>query len=733
MLKSENTIIKNDLILIGGGHAHLMLMMEYGKKPIPNTRITLISNELDTPYSGMIPGYIEGIYSWREAHIDLYKLSMKLNIRFIHSEVINISGKNKKVYLKKRPSLSYDFLSINSGIQSDFSRIKGAKKYSLPVKPISKLASNFLKEVDNYNSIAFIGGGAGAVELALALRKRFKNKKSTLKITIVTGESGLLKSFSKKTQTLTHSSLDNANINVIEKKYILEITKYGLITSDNKSIKVDKCILSTNAMAPEWLQNTDINLNEKGFIKVNKSFQTNFEFIFAAGDIIDFNKMNLDKAGVYAVRAGKHLAKSIKRFILNKPMYFYKFDKNYLALIGLANGYAIASKYSLSNCLKINHHLKKYIDKRFIKKFNNFENITLYSKLKKIILYFLNKITKNSIFILNDEIQMQCKGCAAKVPFNALKKSLPKNLTFSSEDASSIPQHPSLFQTIDMINAIITDPFLLGKISANHSLSDIYAVKSKAISAQMILQLPLSKPEINSRDLRQVSLGAQSIFESNECILNGGHTMIGNDADPVIGFSVTGEKKNISSKVTTKIKPGDILILTGKIGSGLIFAGINNNFIDSYYQIDVINQMIEGNTKFANIIEKLTILSMTDITGFGLANHLLNLIQRDSNNTGLTLNIDKIPIYKGVKKALEKGVKSSLFNSNFEAANKNIIYENDKKLIDEIIYDPQTVGGLGFIICKQNKIETFKVLKQYKIEYSVIGFVNNIKNKIKIE
>ena len=77
--------------------------------------------------------------------------------------------------------------------------------------------------------------------------------------------------------------------------------------------------------------------------------------------------------------------------------------------------------------------------------------------------------------------------------------------------------------------------------------------------------------------------------------------------------------------------------------------------------------------------------------------------------------------------------KSSLFNSNFEAANKNIIYENDKKLIDEIIYDPQTVGGLGFIICKQNKIETFKVLKQYKIEYSVIGFVNNIKNKIKIE
>ena len=733
MFKSENTIIKNDLILIGGGHAHLMLMMEYGKKPIPETRITLITNELDTPYSGMIPGYIEGIYSWREAHIDLYKLSMKLNIRFIHSEVINISGKNKKIYLKKRPSLSYDFLSINCGIQSDYSRIKGAKRFSLPVKPISKLASNFLKKMDNFNSIAFIGGGAGAVELALALRKRFKNKKSILKIIIVTGEHGLLKSFSKKTQTLTRNILDNANINVIEKKYILEINKYGLITSDNKSIHVDKCILSTNAMAPEWLQNSDINLNEKGFIKVNKSFQTNFNFIFAAGDIIDFNKMNLDKAGVYAVRAGKHLAKSIKRFILNKPIYFYKFNKNYLALIGLSNGYAIASKYRLSNSLRFNHYLKKYIDKKFIKKFNDFTNISLYSKLKRSTLYFLNKITKKSIFIVNEDLQMQCKGCAAKVPFSALKKSLPKKLTFSSEDASSIPQHPSLFQTIDMINAIISDPFLLGKISANHSLSDIFAVKSKAISAQMILQLPLSNPEINSRDLRQVLLGAQSVFNDNKCLLNGGHTMIGNDTDPIIGFSITGENKNISNQTIPKINQGDILVLTGKIGSGLIFAGINNDFLDSHYQIDVINQMTEGNTKFADIIDKLTILAMTDITGFGLANHLLNLIQRDGSNTGLTIKINNIPIYNGVKIALNKGVKSSLFNSNFDATHQNIIYERDKQLIDEIIYDPQTVGGLAFIISEQNKKESFKILKQYKIQYSVIGYVNNIKNKIKIE
>tara|TARA_B110000881_G_C18539197_1_gene497514 strand:- start:813 stop:1442 length:630 start_codon:yes stop_codon:yes gene_type:complete len=209
--------------------------------------------------------------------------------------------------------------------------------------------------------------------------------------------------------------------------------------------------------------------------------------------------------------------------------------------------------------------------------------------------------------------------------------------------------------------------------------------------------------------------------------------MIGNDTDPIIGFSITGENKNISNQTIPKISQGDILVLTGKIGSGLIFAGINNDFLDSHYQIDVINQMTEGNTKFADIIDKLTILAMTDITGFGLANHLLNLIQRDGSNTGLTIKINNIPIYNGVKIALNKGVKSSLFNSNFNAAHQNIIYERDKQLIDEIIYDPQTVGGLAFIISEQNKKESFKILKQYKIQYSVIGYVNNIKNKIKIE
>ena len=156
MFNQQEIPINNDLVLIGGGHSHIMLIMELSKKPIRGNRITLISNEIDTPYSGMIPGFIEGIYAWRETHIDLYKLCFKLDIRFIHSEVLEISAINKEIILKNRPKIKFDVLSLNTGIQSSNKTIKGALKYCVPVKPISKLSNNFLTEIKTKNNIAFI-------------------------------------------------------------------------------------------------------------------------------------------------------------------------------------------------------------------------------------------------------------------------------------------------------------------------------------------------------------------------------------------------------------------------------------------------------------------------------------------------------------------------------------------------------------------------------------------------
>lgn len=733
MIQIEEIPITNDLVLIGGGHSHLSVLMKLSKRPINGNRITLITNEIDTPYSGMIPGYIEGIYSWRDSHIDLYRLCLKLNVRFIHAEVERVSAYEKEIYFKDRPKIKFDVLSINTGIQSNNREIKGAAKYCLPVKPISKLANNFLNKITNFKSIAFIGGGAGSVELALAIKKRFLNINQDIKITIITGKRGLLSTFPQKTKLTSLKTLEKFKIDIIEYKRVLEVKPKQIILSDKSMLKIDKAILSTNSMTPKWLAKSDILLTKDNYILVNKSFQTNYKYVFASGDVIDFNNQNLKKAGVFAVRSGKPLAINIKQFILGKKLVEYKFNKNYLALIGTSKRSAIATKYNLTFNSRFFFYLKKYIDQNFIKKFSDFK-IRKKFTLEALKTDVLNIFVKHKEKITDKNDIMQCKGCAAKVPLNALKQALPKDIVSTSEDAVSVPGHPELYQTVDMISSIITDPFLLGKIAANHSISDMVSVNSKITSAMMILQLPLSKTEINSRDLEQVLLGANEIFKTIDCPLIGGHTMIGKDKDPIIGFSILGQKqKKIKiMKNRRKIKTKDLLILTEKIGSGLIFAGINNYLIDSYFQIDVIKQMIKGNLNFGKISNHLNILSMTDITGFGLANHLLNLIKRDNSKTGLTIYPNKIPLFEGVNECLNKDIKSSLFKSNYDIAQKDIIYKRDKSKLDNILYDPQTVGGIAFIIPQEEKYKHFKVLKENNIKFTEIGFVNNIENKITI-
>ena len=554
------------------------------------------------------------------------------------------------------------------------------------------------------------------------------NTKSNLKISIITGKNGLLSSFPNKTRKAAKQTLQNAQINVIEKVEVIEVQKDTLILSDKTKLKIDKSILSTNGMAPEWIKKSDITLNRNNFIIVNNKFQTNYNYVFAAGDIVDFNNQNLSKSGVYAVKSGKPLARSIRGFIQKKIPVPYKFNKNYLSIIGLSNGLAIATKYNFTFTSRFSFLLKKLIDQKFVKKFNdlNKDNNSIFRNLFK----FFDVIIQNNKNI--PSYQMQCRGCAAKVDFNSLKTTLSKEIITTSEDAININNYPKLYQSVDMISSIVSDPYLLGKIAANHAISDIIAVNSKLISAQMILQLPFSNSEINSRDLEQVTSGATDVLKLANCSISGGHTLIGKDKDPVIGFSVIGEKKSVNNKTLGKLKVNDILILTERIGSGIIFAGINNDIIDSYYQIEVLNQMSQGNINFSKISDRLKILSMTDITGFGLANHLLNLIKRDVGKTGLTIYPDKIPIFNGVTKALSKNVRSSLFEKNFNTAQKDLVYDRENKLIDEILYDPQTVGGLAFIIPKEEKVKQFKILKENKINFTEIGFVNNLDNKIRI-
>ena len=177
-MKQPESPIAKDLVLIGGGHSHAIVLRMIGMKPIESVRVTLISDVTHTPYSGMLPGYISGLYSYEESHIDLRKLANFAGAQFVKAKVIKFDPDKQEVYFADRPSLSYDVASINTGSVPEMESVDGAHEYAVPAKPTPvfiKAWKNILELSKNSTDqlrLAVVGGGAGGVEISLSMQKR---------------------------------------------------------------------------------------------------------------------------------------------------------------------------------------------------------------------------------------------------------------------------------------------------------------------------------------------------------------------------------------------------------------------------------------------------------------------------------------------------------------------------------------------------------------------------------
>ena len=176
-MTDDGPVVK-DLVLIGGGHSHVYVLKMFGMNKLPGVRVTLVAKEVNTPYSGMLPGHIAGHYTWDECHVDLRPLCTFAGHRLIHDEAVSIDYENKRIILKNRPSIPYDAVSIDIGITPAASQVAGAGDFTTPVKPIFGFGARWEALLDRVlttkkqTRVVVVGGGAGGVELALAMQHR---------------------------------------------------------------------------------------------------------------------------------------------------------------------------------------------------------------------------------------------------------------------------------------------------------------------------------------------------------------------------------------------------------------------------------------------------------------------------------------------------------------------------------------------------------------------------------
>ena len=131
--------LSRDLVLVGGGHAHALVLRNFAMRPVRGLRITLVSPASHTPYSGMLPGLVAGHYSFEQAHIDLERLCAWAGVRFISAEVTALDPRARRLTLAGRPAIEYDLLSLDIGSQPDMDSVPGAREHAVPVKPVASL------------------------------------------------------------------------------------------------------------------------------------------------------------------------------------------------------------------------------------------------------------------------------------------------------------------------------------------------------------------------------------------------------------------------------------------------------------------------------------------------------------------------------------------------------------------------------------------------------------------
>ncbi|MEH2281428.1 MAG: FAD-dependent oxidoreductase [Nostoc sp.] len=393
MQQNIQPIVKN-LVLIGGGHSHTIVMKMFGMKPLTGVRLTLISTASETAYSGMLPGHIAGFYSHNECHIDLRPLANFAQAQLYIDTVVALDLKNNKVFCADGLAVDFDVLSIDIGSTPATISVSGAAEYAIAAKPVSQLLEHWRELIEAVGknpqepiSIAIAGGGAGGVELALSMRSRLHQILHQAQQPIQNLEIHLFQR-GQELMPNHHQSLRHRLQQVLTKRGIKlhlgeSVCKIAPITSrepqevfeikceSGLKVECNKIFWVTQASAPEWLKNAGLETDEQGFILVEDTLQSQTHpQVFASGDIATMVNHPRPKAGVFAVRQGKPLFENLQRILLGKSLKPYRPQKQYLSLIGTGNGRAIATKgiftippHKLLWCYK------DWIDRRFMERF----------------------------------------------------------------------------------------------------------------------------------------------------------------------------------------------------------------------------------------------------------------------------------------------------------------------------------------------------------------------------
>lgn len=353
------------MLLVGGGHAHVAVLADWATRGAPaGVRGVLLTPERHLRYSGMVPGWIAGQHAQDDGLVDLAALAARAGAALVLDRCTGLDPDARMVRTAAGEAIRFDFASFDTGGEGQAARLLGDNPRLIDVRPIGAFVDS-LATLGPVARIVVVGGGAGGVELAFALRNR-AGAPVAPHVTLVAGAGGVLPGFAPAVQARAARALARQGI-----KLLAAEARFagGAIYAGEQSLEPADCIIAaTGSAAPGWVRASGIATDAAGFLAVDAYQRSpSHPCIFAAGDVAVRIDRPLAHSGVHAVFAGPVLAANLRAVLAGEaPRRTYRPRRNNLYLMNTGDGSAIASYGPLAAEGRWVLALKHWIDKRWI-------------------------------------------------------------------------------------------------------------------------------------------------------------------------------------------------------------------------------------------------------------------------------------------------------------------------------------------------------------------------------
>ena len=739
-------------MLLGIGHTNAHILKMWRMHRLPKTRLTCVSNFPVVTYSGMLPGVLAGQYTEEQMEIDLVRLCAANGARLIVGEVSGLDRESNLLQFADRPPLPFDVLSVGIG-----SLVRPAGKQSsgdldaeseTPQKILIKPMQTFLgrlrghlqaiprtsqknrasqknrtlqKTRDSQNNrrrLAIVGAGAGGIEVALCIGTLLRRERPDVdwEIVLISGAEEIIPDFTASTRRRATQALAQQQIVVRTKCRVASVSNAGFHLDDGEILPVDVGIWASGATSPPLLSKLGLPIDERGFMTVDENLlSTSGRPVFVVGDAASLPFDYVMKAGVFAVREGPILWQNIQRTLDNKPLVPYRPQRDFLRLLNTGDGKAIAQYKGLSVTAKWAWKLKDRIDVVFMEKYQNYEPMEMKPDINR-----------------DPEEDMRCLGCGGKVGGSVLQRVLQqirpyeraetiKGIEAGGDDAAVLAPLAGreIAATTDFFVAPWDDPYLVGKIAALHAASDCFAMGSEPFAALANVTLPLGKPRRQEECLLHLLAGANDVFREMRVSLVGGHTIEGPHL--AIGFTVLSQHED-AALLKSQIVAGDALVITKPVGIGVLLAAQMQARCRGQWWLGCLEAMLGSNGPAAEIAKNLGASAMTDVTGFGVAGHLGEMLE--GSGLSAEIHLESLPILPGAAELTSEKLESTLAPANRDWERIIKASESLRETPEYgLLFDPQTSGGLLIAIDESRCDELLSQLAAIETPSRKIGRV----------